>query len=364
MKIPFCELIPSPEHQREYTEAAARVLASGRYINGPEVVQFEKETAQFLGASFAVGLNSGTDALLIALQSLGVGPGDEVITTPFTFFATAEVIARLGATPVFADIDIDSFCISAQEVERCITPKTKAILPVHLFGHAAPMDELQSLARQYGLSLLEDAAQAFGGYHQEKRLGAIGDVSAFSLFPTKNLGGFGDGGLLVTNREEIATRARSLRAHGMKQKFLPEELGYNSRLDELQASFLRIKLRSLDEQNQKRRRAASLYRERLQRTPGVVPPTEKNNTTHVYHLYTVRITDGRRDEVQRTLTAQGVEVGVYYPKAMHQLGLFENRAPLPNAERAVNEALSLPLWPDITPAAQERVVDVLRAALR
>ena len=355
VKIPFCELVPSLTECEELAQIAARVLRSGRYINGPEVSAFEAEAAAYLGVGFAVGVNSGTDALLIALQAAGVGEGDEVITSPFTFFATAEVIARLGAVPVFVDIDLDSFCLSAKEVERAITPKTRAIVPVHLYGHAAPMAELVSLAQANRLAVIEDAAQAFGGGISGRKVGGFGTAGAFSFFPTKNLGAFGDGGLLTTNDASLAARARALRVHGMVQKFLPTELGYNSRLDELQAAFLRQKLTRLDAQNRARIEAAARYSQLLAGVSSLILPTQRVGVEHVYHLYTVRVTRGR-EALQRDLHSAGIDTAIYYQKPLHQLPLFDKyHRQLPNTEAAAQQVLSLPFWPEIPAEVQTQV---------
>ena len=359
-KIPFCELVPEAAELEALEQVAARVLRSGRYINGPEVSAFESEAAAYLGVEFAVGVNSGTDALLLALQGAGVGPGDEVITSPFTFFATAEVIARLGATPVFVDIDPDTFCLSAAEVERGITAKTRAIVPVHLYGHAAPMREIMALASARGLAVIEDAAQAFGGGLHGQKLGSIGRAGAFSFFPTKNLGAFGDGGLLTTNDARLAARARALRVHGMVQKFIPEELGYNSRLDELQAAFLRRRLAQLDARNAARMEAAARYERLLAGCASLTLPTAREGAEHVYHLYTVRVSAGR-DALQKRLQAAGIDTAIYYQRPLHQLPLFASLyRPLPNVEQASREVLSLPFWGGIPTEMQAYVAEQIK----
>jgi dTDP-4-amino-4,6-dideoxygalactose transaminase len=248
--IPVYDPLPEVEALWEELQAAAlRVLRSGRYILGPEVEAFEEEVAAYLGVKHAIGANSGTDALVIALRALGVGPGDEVITTPFTFFATAEAISLVGATPVFVDIDPRTFNINPDLIPSAITPRTKAILPVHLYGLPAEMDPILEIARSHGLKVLEDCAQAFGATYKGKKVGTLGDAGAFSFFPTKNLGGFGDGGLIATNSDEVAERARMLRAHGSRRKYYNEAIGYNSRLDALQAALLRVKLPRVDAWN-------------------------------------------------------------------------------------------------------------------
>mgnify|MGYP000141496449 CR=1 FL=1 len=344
-------------------EAARRVLRSGQYILGPEVEAFEQEVAAYLGAPYAVAVNSGTDALVIGLRALGIGPGDEVLTTPFTFFATAEAIALVGARPVFVDIDPASFLLDLDRLETARTPRTRAVVPVHLYGRPVPMEPLLAFAQAHGLRVLEDVAQAFGARHRGRALGTWGDAGAFSFYPTKNLGGFGDGGLLVTADPAVADRARALRAHGAgRDRYAHETLGYNSRLDALQAALLRVKLPHVDRWNAERRAAAAGYHARLADLPGVVLPTIDEE--HVVHQYTVRILDGRRDAVRQALAADGIATMVYYPTPLHRLPPFRALgAHAPAADRAAAEVLSLPLWPGIPEATQDRVADALARAL-
>ncbi len=340
----------------ELNAATQRVLRSGRFILGPEVEAFEREVAEYLGVKHAIGVNSGTDALVIGLRALGVGPGDEVITTPFTFFATAEAISLVGATPVFVDIDPNTFTIDRGLIEEKITPRTRAILPVHLYGQAADMDSILGLAEKYGLKVLEDVAQAFGGEYKGRKLGTIGHAGAFSFFPSKNLGAYGDGGLIATDDDRVAETARMLRAHGARRKYHNEMLGYNSRLDALQAAILRVKLRYVDGWNEARRKAACTYNELLKDVPGVVTPYEAPYAKHVYHQYTVRILDGKRDEVQRRLTEAGIGTMVYYPVPVHRLPVYAPvRYALPEVERASREVASLPIYPGLT---EEKMVYV------
>ncbi len=349
IRIPIYD--PRPEVEAlwdELHEAIDRVLRSGRFILGPEVEAFEEEVAEYLGVRYAVGVNSGTDALVIALRALGIGPGDEVITTPFTFFATAEAISMVGAEPVFVDIEPETYNIDPALIPPAITPRTKAILPVHLYGHAANMGPILELARAHGLKVIEDVAQAFGGEYKGRKLGALGDAGAFSFFPTKNLGGFGDGGLIATNDPKVAETARTLRAHGARKKYHNEMLGYNSRLDALQAAMLRVKLRYIDEWNERRRAVAARYKEALKDVEGLVLPVEKPYAKHVYHQFTVRILDGRRDEVQQKLAAVGIGTMVYYPVPVHKLPVYFATMMdvlMPYAEKVVNETLSLPISP-------------------
>lgn len=364
-KIPVLDLRPEIDSLwEELTSAIEGVLRSGQFIMGPNVKAFEEEAAAYLGVRHAVGVNSGTDALVIALQAAGVGEGDEVITTPFTFFATAEGVSRLGATPVFVDIDPLTFNIDPGLIEAAVTPRTKAILPVHLYGQAADMDPIMEVAKKYGLKVIEDTAQAFGGEYKGKKLGTIGDAGCFSFFPSKNLGAFGDGGLIATDDDEIAERARMLRVHGAKKKYYNEVIGYNSRLDALQAAILRVKLPYIDGWNEGRRRAAQRYNELLEDIPGIITPYEAPYAKHVYHQYTVRVMNGRRDQVKEHLQQQGISTMVYYPVPVHKLPVYaQNAVTLPEAEKAAGEVLSLPVWPEITESVQTKVVEALEAAL-
>jgi len=359
MNIPILDLRPEIEALwDELQEAITRVLRSGQFILGPEVNAFEQEVAAYLGVKHAIGLNSGTDALVIGLRALGIGSGDEVITTSFTFFATAEAISQVGATPVFVDIDPKSFNIDPNLIEEKITPRTKAILPVHLYGRPAEMGAILDLADQYGLKVLEDCAQAFGASYHGKKVGTLGHAGAFSFFPSKNLGAYGDGGLLVTNDDQVAETARMLRAHGARRKYFNEAIGYNSRLDALQAAILRVKLPHVDAWNQARREAARRYNELLDDVPGLELPEVSEG--HVFHQYTVRVFEGRRDEVKRKLAEAGIGTMVYYPVPLHQLPVYASLGyALPETERAAGEVLSLPIWPQINWEIQARVRDVL-----
>ncbi len=364
-KVPIFDPLPEVEALWDELNAAVQgVLRSGRYIMGPEVAAFEAEAAEYLGAGYAIGVNSGTDALVIGLEALAVGPGDEVITTPFTFFATAEAISQVGAVPVFVDIDPETYNIDPSLIEEKITPRTKAILPVHLFGQAAEMDPIMALAEEHGLKVLEDVAQAFGGEYRGKKLGAIGDVGAFSFFPTKNLGACGDGGLITTDDPGVAEKARMLRAHGAKKKYHNEIVGYNSRLDELQAAMLRVKLPHIDGWNEGRREVARRYDELLEGLPSIFTPREFPNRLHVYHQYTVRITDGRRDEVRERLAEDGVGTMVYYPVSVHRLPVYDSLGyQVSHSEEAEGEVLSLPIWPLAGASLPELVAERLRGIL-
>ena len=371
--IPVLDL--GPEHaaiRDELREAVDDVLRSDRYVLGPTVEAFEADVAAYLGVRHAVGLNSGTDALLIGLRALGVGPGDEVVTTPFTFFATAEAISLAGATPVFADIEAESFNLDPARVASALGPRTRAIVPVHLFGRPADLASIASLADRHDLRVLEDCAQSIGATLRgsdgsPRSTGSLGDAGAFSFYPTKNLGGFGDGGLLTTNDDQVADTARMLRSHGERHRYHNEMLGYNSRLDALQAALLAVKLKRLDEYNRGRRAAAERYDTLLSglRDAGHVT-TPAVSEGHVFHQYTIRIHDGRRDEARARLQEAGVGTMIYYPVPCHRLPVYAETyrdVELPVAEVAAAEVLSLPLWPSIQPVVQERVARELAAAL-
>lgn len=358
-KIPIYD--PTPEINELWDELNAAiqgVLRSGHFIMGPNVKAFEEECARYLGVKHAIGLNSGTDALVIGLRAMGIGPGDEVITTPFTFFATAEAISAVGATPVFVDIDPRTYNIDAALIKPAITPRTKAIIPVHLYGQMADMSAIMAIAREHNLLVLEDVAQAMGAKQNGRQAGTIGHAAAFSFFPTKTLGAFGDGGMLTTNDDAVAEIARMLRVHGSKKKYHNEVVGYNSRLDEIQAAILRVKLPHLEKNNAARREVAKRYNELLKDVPGIVTPYESPGNECAYHQYTIRVEGGRRDAVAAALEKAGVQTMVYYPVPMHRLPIY---APLglrlPIAERAAGEALSLPMGIGFPPASQVAVAE-------
>ena len=366
IEIPIYDPRPEIEALRPEIEAAIRrVLDSGRFILGPEVEAFEEEVAEYLGVRHAVGLNSGTDALVIGLRALGVGPGDEVITTPFTFFATAEAISLVGAKPVFVDIDPRTFNIDPKLIPAALSERTRAIVPVHLYGQAADMDPILAIAKEHGLKVLEDTAQAFGGEYKGQKLGTIGDAGAFSFFPTKNLGGIGDGGLIATNDDGVAEMARMLRAHGAKKKYHNEVLGYNSRLDAIQAAILRVKLLHIDEWNEARRRLAGTYNELFRDVAGVVTPYEAPYAKHVYHQYTVCILDDKRDLVQQRLGDAGIGTMVYYPVPVHRLPIFSHfKKRMPQSEKAAGQVLSLPMPLFRTGAIVDALTLVLKGLTR
>lgn len=362
--VPVLDLTPEIEASwAELRQAAERVLRSAQFVGGPEVAAFEAETAAYLGVPHTVAVNSGTDALVISLRALGVGPGDEVITTPFTFFASPESIGSVGAREVFADVEEGSFNLDSEAVEAVLTPRTRAILPVHLFGRPADMAALGEVARSRGLAVLEDCAQSFGARADDGRLtGALGDAAAFSFYPTKNLGGFGDGGLIATSDADVARKARMLRDHGSARRYHNEMLGYNSRLDALQAALLRVKLPRLDAANEGRREAAVRYNELFAGVSGVVTPEAVRG--HVFHQYTLRILGGKRDGVKRALDAAGIGSMIYYPVPCHRLPVYAERdISLPVSERLAKEVLSLPIWPTIDRSTQQRVRDAVASAL-
>lgn len=370
-RVPVLDLGPELELLwDELSAEALRVIRSGRFVLGPDVEAFEEAAAAYLGVRHAVGMNSGTDALVIGLRALGVECGDEVVTTPFTFFATAEAISLIGATPVFADIEPESFNLDPAAAEAAVTDRTTAIIPVHLFGRPADHGAFAGLADRHGLRVLEDCAQAIGATvasaGERRHVGSLGDAGAFSFYPTKNLGGFGDGGLLTTDDGEVARSARMLRTHGERSRYHNEMLGYNSRLDALQAALLRVKLSRLDEFNRGRRAAAARYGELLadlEAAGGLTAPRVTDG--HVFHQYTVRIHGGRRDAVRDALDAAGVGTMVYYPIPVHRLPVYAEAyagVELPMAEAAAAEVLSLPIWPSISPATQERVAAALEGA--
>lgn len=343
----------------EIDAAIAEVLDGGRFILGPNVAALEREVGEELGRH-CVGVANGTDALVIALNALDVGPGDEVITTPYTFYATAEAIARLGATPVFADIDPVDLCLDPAQVEARITPRTKALLPVHIFGHPADVAGLRAVAERHGLPIVEDAAQAYGAADGGTPVGALGDIATFSFFPTKNLPGIGDGGMVVCRDEAVAARVRRLRFHGSTDKVVFEEVGYNSRLDELQAAVIRIFLRHVHDWNDGRRAAAAAY---AGAGLGEVMtlPAERPGARHVYHLYMARHPD--REAVRAALSAAGVASAVYYGIPMHLQPVFAHlgysEGDLPVAEECARTALALPMHPFLTAEQVAGVVEAL-----
>jgi dTDP-4-amino-4,6-dideoxygalactose transaminase len=348
-------------HRDEIRAAMDKVLEGGRYVLGEEVSAFEAEFARYIGVTHGIGVANGTDALHLALRALGVGPGDEVITTAHTAVATVSAIRLAGATPVFADIEKDFYTLDAARVEAAISPKTKAIIAVHLYGQAADLGTLLPLAKRRGLRLIEDCAQCHGARHDGKRLGSLGDIACFSFYPTKNLGAIGDGGMVATSDADLAAKVRLLREYGWSQRYVSATEGWNSRLDELQAAVLRVKLKYLDDDNAARARIAALYSQALAGTPLTLPVARKGNT-HVYHLYVIR--SAARDALQKWLTEKGVGTLVHYPMPIHlqpaYLGTRGGDA-LPETERAAREVLSLPIYPELQAAQAEAVATAVRS---
>ncbi len=351
--------------QSEIDEAIRRVVQSGRFILGEEVGQLERAIAEYLGMRCAVGCASGTDALQIAMMALGIGPGDEVVTTPFTFVATAETIALLGAKPVYVDIDPKTFNLAPELVERAITPKTKAMIPVHLYGQAADMGPLLEIARRHNLFVIEDAAQALGALYRERKVCSFGHVGCISFFPSKNLGGFGDGGMMVTDDEELGQRLRMIAAHGSRERYYHDEIGVNSRLDTIQAAILKVKLRHLDRWNSRRREAASRYTELLSGTP-VVPPFVAPDAYHIYHQYTIRAPE--RDALAAFLKGEEIPHAIYYPVPLHLQKAYHGygyrKGDFPVAEQAAEEVLSLPMHSELTEEALDTIAGAVRRCYR
>ncbi|HXG37180.1 MAG TPA: DegT/DnrJ/EryC1/StrS family aminotransferase [Bacteroidota bacterium] len=348
----------------EIDTAIQGVLDSGHYVLGEAVKEFEANVARYLGVKHAVGCASGTDALQLALMALNIGPGDEVVTTPHTFIATAEAIVLLGATPVYVDIDPVTYNIDPAKIEAAITKKTKAIIPVHLYGHAADMDPIMDVANKHGLAVIEDAAQAIGARYKGKKVGGIGTIGCVSFYPSKNLGAYGDGGLVVTNDDKIAEKIRMIANHGSRVRYRHELLGVNSRLDSIQAAILNVKLKYLDEWNETRRTAAQKYHHLLDGLD-VVRPHEASYAHHIYHQYTIRVHN--RDTVAQYLTSKQIPNAIYYPIPLHQQealrGIGNTHQSFPNTEKAAAEVISLPMHTELTDAQQEYIVAAVKEAL-
>jgi dTDP-4-amino-4,6-dideoxygalactose transaminase len=370
--VPLCDLHTQyQELQPQIQEAILRVLASGQVILGPEVSAFEEEVAHYCGATHGVGCGSGTDALLLALLAAGVGPGDEVILPPFTFFATAGAVCRAGARPVFVDIDPISYNIDPQRIEPAITARTKVVLPVHLFGQTAEMDPITQIAQKHGLSVIEDAAQSLGAEYQGKRSGCLGAAACLSFYPTKNLGAYGDAGMVVTSDPEWAKKMARLRVHGMEPRYYHRELGWNARIDAIHAAVLRVKLPHLERWIEMRQAAAYRYDALIQEyhLDGVMQrPTVLAWRRHTFNQYVVRVPAELRDGLVRHMKAERIGCEVYYPVPLHvqeclaHLGYREGD--FPNAEAACRTVLALPVFPEITPEQQQRVVQTCASFLR
>lgn len=369
--VPFIDLIAQHRTiEADVMEAVGRVFNNQSFVLGGEVDDLEADVADYCDAAEAIGCASGTDALILALMALGIGPGDEVITSPFTFFATASSIVRVGATPVFVEIDPVTFNLDPAAVEAAVTPRTRAIMPVHLFGQVAEMEPIHRTATRHGLAIIEDACQAIGAEYQGRRAGVLGTIGCFSFFPTKNLGGAGDGGIITTDDVDLANRMRRLRVHGDVGGYNHQEVGLNSRLDALQAAVLRVKLRHLDDWTIGRQQNAARYDE-LFRSNGLTghltPPVTLPERRHVYNQYVTRIGGGRRNAVLNAMRAQQIGAMVYYPTPLHLQPCFANlgyqHGDLPEAERACREVLALPIYAELPAAHQDRVVAGLCEAL-
>lgn len=346
---------------KEIEKEVIEVLRSGSYILGKHNKGLEAELSEYVGVKNAVALNSGTDALHLALRALDIGTGDEVITVAFTFVATTEAIGIVGAKPVFVDINPDTFNIDAEKIENAITPKTKAIIPVHLYGQPCDMNVIMDIAKKHNLYVIEDCCQAIGAKFDGKMVGSFGDVGCFSFFPTKNLGAMGDGGLLTTNSESIKDRVIALRNHGGAIRYYHDEIGVNSRLDEIQAAILRIKFKHIDDWNKKRRQNAMRYNELFASCPDVQTPKEMDNTYCVYHQYTVKIPN--RDEVHKMLQDAGIGAMIYYPVPLHMQKVHEylgiKEGALPATEADTKLVISLPMFPELTAEEQKTVANTL-----
>lgn len=392
MNIPLIDLKAQYESLAEdLDKAALGVLSSANYIMGKTVTDFEKEFADFIGVKHAISVGNGTDALVLALKSMGIGEGDEVITTPFTFFATAETISAVGATPVFVDVDKETFNIDVTKIEEKITSKTKAIMPVHIFGQSADMDEINEIAKKHNLYVIEDACQAIGGKYRGRKIGTLGDVACFSFFPTKNLGCAGDGGMIVTDNDEIAIIARALRTHGSGEngqkaynllnnieeeiktaegasdtvynplKYYNYLIGYNTRLDAIQAAILSVKLKEIDSWNAKRREIVELYNEALQNSD-LVTPVAKDYNDHVYHMYILQ--SENREEVLAKLKEAGIATGVYYPVPLHLQKVYKNlgykEGDMPVSEYLSHRTFAIPVYPELTKEQIDYIISKIK----
>lgn len=359
--------------QEEADAAVLNILHSGRYIGGEAIANFERKFADYIGVTECVSCNSGTDALFLALKALNIGSGDEVITTSFSFFATTEVITRVGAKPVFIDLDPQTFNFDLDQIQQAITPQTKAIIPVHLFGQPVDMTKLMAIAKKHQLYVIEDCAQATGATWSEGKIGSFGDVGCFSFFPTKNLGGCGDGGAITTNNQAIAKQMRILKEHGSPARYRHDFVGINSRIDAVQAVILSVKLSYLDYWNEQRQQAAQYYQELLEHVRDLQLPQALSGGGSVWNQYTVRVNNAvstevnTRDLLQTKLREQGVIAMIYYPIPLHLQPVYKDlgyqQGQLPIVELVAQEVLSLPMFPGILPTEQERVADVLKDCL-
>jgi len=363
MKVPLLDLNRQYKSiQGEINEAIQKVLNHGMFVMGPEVKELESELAGYCDAKNGIGVASGTDALLLSLRGIGVGPGHEVITSTFTFFATAGVISRLGAKPVFIDIDPKTFNIDPAKIEKAVTEKTRAIIPVHLYGQMAEMDEIRSIAAKRNINIIEDAAQAIGSTYKNKKAGAFGVAACYSFFPSKNLGAYGDGGFVTTNDDRLADLIRRLRVHGAQPKYFHSTVGYNSRLDTIQAAVLKVKLKYLPSWHELRREKAGRYNEMLGDIPQVQTPYVSNYNYHIYHQYTLIVEE--RDRLKDFLKKREIGLDTYYPLPLHLQECYKDlhykKGDLPVAEELAGKVISLPIFPELTGAEQEYVAESIR----
>ncbi|MGG7141952.1 DegT/DnrJ/EryC1/StrS family aminotransferase [Clostridium nigeriense] len=392
MNIPLIDLKAQYDSLADkLNEATLGILSSANYIMGKTVLDFEKEFANYIGVKHAISVGNGTDALVLSLKAIGIGEGDEVITTPFTFFATAEAISAVGGTPVFVDVDKETFNIDTTKIEEKITEKTKAIMPVHIFGQSADMDEINEIAKKHNLMVIEDACQAIGGKYKERKIGSLGDVACFSFFPTKNLGCAGDGGMIVTDNDEIATIARALRTHGSGEngqkaynllnniqeevqkaegandtvynplKYYNYLIGFNTRLDAIQAAILDVKIKEIDKWNAKRREIVRVYNEALQNND-LVTPVAKDYNEHVYHMYILQ--SENREEVIEKLKEAGIATGVYYPVPLHLQKVYKNlgykEGDMPVSEYLSHRTFAIPVYPELTREQVDYIISKLK----
>ncbi|CUT00216.1 DegT/DnrJ/EryC1/StrS family aminotransferase [Candidatus Kryptobacter tengchongensis] len=348
--------------KEEIDLAIQKILSKGNFILGDEVREFEESVAQYLGVKHAIGVASGTDALQIALMAIGLKPGDEVITTPFTFVATAEAIVLLGGKPVYVDIDERTYNLNPDLIEEKITEKTKAIIPVHLYGQPAEMDKILDIARKYNLYVIEDSAQAFGSEYKGRKVCTFGDIACISFFPTKNLGAFGDAGMITTNNDELAEKIKMIRVHGSKIKYNHEIIGFNSRLDTIQAGILLVKLKYLDIWNERRIEIAKRYNGAFKDVGDIVIPYSEPYNKHIYHQYTIRTK--HRDELAQFLKEKGIQTAVHYPIPLHLQRAFSNlgykQGDFPISERCSKEVLSLPMFPELKDEEIDYVIESIR----
>jgi dTDP-4-amino-4,6-dideoxygalactose transaminase len=350
--------------KKELDQAVLSVMADTKFIMGPEVNTFEEKAAEYCGAKFAIGVASGTDAILLALRACGIESGDEVITTPFTFFATASTITRLGAIPVFIDIDPDTYNIEPEQIEKKITPKTKVIMPVHLYGQCADMDPIDRIAKKHNLKVVEDAAQAIGSKYKGKKAGTLGDFACFSFFPSKNLGAAGDAGMVTTDDPDMADLIRILRVHGAQPKYFHSIVGYNSRLDTIQAAILSVKLKYLDSWTAKRREHAAAYNAAFKGFD-IITPMEEDFNYHIYHQYTIAVKN--REKLSEALKENQIGHDIYYPVPLHLQKCFQflgyTEGDLPIAERKAKDVISLPIYTELTDEEQNFVIETAKRSL-